>query len=52
MAWAKNRCGEGQIKVTQFEDSRSNDFISMRKLIILLFKNLSYALDFKINLMD
>lgn len=39
---------EGQIKKTQFEDSRSNDFVSMRKLIFffLLLEKFFYISKF------
>lgn len=44
---------EGQIKKTQFEDSRSNGFVSMRKLIFFtLGKVLFYISKLIITLMD
>lgn len=39
---------EGQIKKTQFEDSRSNDFVSMRKLIFFFFTLGKVLLHFKV----
>lgn len=33
---------EGQIKKTQFEDSRSNGFVSMRKLIFFTLGNVLF----------
>lgn len=44
---------EGQIKKTQFEDSRSNDFVSMRKLIFFFYSwKSSFAFQSSITLMD
>lgn len=43
---------EGQIKKRQFEDSRSNGFVSMRKLIFLLLEKFCFTFQSSITLMD
>lgn len=43
---------EGQIKKTQFEDSRSNGFVFMTKLIFLLLEKFCFTFQSSITLMD